>query len=54
MRVFCDVPAVNDDGTTEEILEGVDSPSQFQEELRLLWNAMVRPAHELDVRHLPL
>lgn len=49
-----DVPAVNDDGTAEEVLEGVDAAPQFQEELRLLWHAVVRPAHELNVGHLPL
>lgn len=48
------VPAVNDDGTTEEVLKSIDAPPQFQEELRLLWNAVVRPTHELDVGHLPL
>lgn len=53
-RVCCDLPAVDDNGTTEEILERVYSTPQFQEEVCLLWNTMVRPAHELDVGHLPL
>lgn len=42
------------DGAAEEILEGVDAAPQLEEELRLLWNAVVRPAHELNVGHLPL
>lgn len=49
-----DIPAVNDDGTTEEILESIDTPPQFQEELCVFWDAMIRPTHELDVGHLPL
>lgn len=49
-----DVPAVNNDGTAEEVLESVDAAPQFQQELRLLWHAVVRPAHELNVGHLPL
>lgn len=48
------VPAVDDDGAAEEVLEGVDATPQLEEELRLLGNAVVRPAHELDVGHLPL
>lgn len=45
---------MNDDGTTEEILESIDTPPQFQEELRVFWDAMIRPTHELNVGHLPL
>ena len=47
------VPAVNNDGTTEEILESVDTSPQFQEEVRLSWDTMVWPAHELNVSHFP-
>lgn len=47
-------PAVNDDRAAEEILESIDAPSEFEEEMRLPGDAVVRPAHELDVRHLPL
>lgn len=52
--VFYDVPAVDDDGTAEEVLERVYSAPQFQEEVGLVWNAVVGPAHKLDVGHLPL
>lgn len=54
--VQCDlfVPAVNNDRPTEEILEGVDAPPQFQEEVWLPGDSVVGPTHELDVGHLPL
>lgn len=45
---------MDDDGAAEEILKSVDAPPQLEEELRLLGNAVVRPAHELNVGHFPL
>lgn len=49
-----DSPAVDDDGPAEEVLEGVDTAPQLQEEMGLVWDAVVGPAHELDVGHFPL
>lgn len=45
---------MDDDGAAEEILESVDATPQLEQELRILRNAVVRPAHELNVGHLPL
>lgn len=47
-------PAVDNNGTAEEILESIDTPSQFEEEVWLPWDAVVWPASELDVGHFPL
>lgn len=48
------IPAVNNDWAAEHIFESIDTPPQFQEEVRLSWDAVVGPAHELDVSHFPL
>lgn len=48
------VPAVDNNGATEEILESIDTSPQFQEEMWLPWDTVVWPAYELDVSHLPL
>lgn len=45
---------MDDDRATENILKSIDSPSELQEEVRLPRDAVVGPAHELDVGHLPL
>lgn len=45
---------MDDDGAAEEILESIDTTPQFQEEVWLPRDAVVGPAHELDVGHLPL
>lgn len=48
------IPAVDNNGATEEIFESIDTPPQFQEEVWLPWDTVVWPAYELDVSHLPL
>lgn len=45
---------MDDDGAAEEILKRVDAAPQLEEELRLLGNAVVGPAHELNVGHFSL
>lgn len=45
---------MDNNGATEKVFEGVDSSSQFQEEVGFSWDAVVWPADELDVSHLPL
>lgn len=42
-EMFC-MPAVNNDGTTEEILESVDTSPEFEEEVWVSWDAVVGPA----------
>ena len=48
------LPAVHDDGAAEEVLESVDTAPQLQEQMWLPGDAVVRPAHELDVGNLSL
>lgn len=48
------LPAVNDDGSAEEVCEGIDSAAEFKEEARVGGDAVVGPAGELDVSDFSL
>lgn len=43
------VPAVNDNRSTEEVFEGIDSAAEFKEQARISGDTVIRPACELDV-----
>lgn len=47
------LPAVHHDGAAEEVAESIHSPSQFEEQVRVVGHPVVRPAGELDMGHLP-
>lgn len=48
------LPAVDDDGAAEQVLEGVHPLAELQQQLGLVGHAVVRPADELDMSHHPL
>lgn len=45
---------MNDNGSAEEVFEGIDSAAEFKEQAGVRGDAVVRPAGELDVSDFSL